>query len=1191
MRSTGLLVLALATVVAAACGDNQQAPIDSAPDMGGIGTKCDDGIDNDGDGLTDYPEDPGCVAPQADDETDDCPSGPGCPQCANDRDDDMNGTTDYPSDPGCTSASDTTEFVDNPVACGATLMIKNLPATGTDTGMLDTTSTSQITSPCGGGGGAAAIAYRLNLAMPTVIVADTAGSMFDTVLDLRSADCDDAASEVACHDDVSTTNETSKLTKSVPAGNYYLIISGADTSELGQYSINVERFAGEGAACTASAMCGPGLVCRTPLGGAANICTIPQCADTLDDDNDGKNGYPSDPGCASTADNDEADDCPSGPNCPACSNGADDDLDTLTDYPADTSCTSAGGASESCNGEQDPIVNIIGGLTQGTLVGARDNHNPSCGGELGGDLLFTLKIPAMRTITIDTQNSQSIDTVLSLLSNTCSEPSIECDDDDGATPALSSLITRTNVAAGTYIVAVDNYNDVKAPGPINVNVTGVISPGGSCEPEMTLGGALACPATNPCVSVGGTMKCQPSACGDGMDNDTDTKTDFPMDPGCASLDDNDESDTCASGPGAGCPECADGIDNDGDGSADSLDSNCVTPATPSEGCVATEGVTELVLPVTPGTTTGATNDTSPSCTSAANTAADRTYSLQLPDMLNVTVTSEPNNFDAVVSLLNSTCGGTPLGCSDTPESISKSNVNAGTYFFIVDGYGSSSGGTFSVGVSGTIRNNASCESPLAQSGAITCNTGFACKGAPGSRTCKRAACNDGVDNDGDLIADFPNDPGCTDVNDDDEADTCPGGTGCPACSDGVDNDNDTYADYPDDGECASASGDSESCKSSEGAPALVLAVTPGTTVGAINDWAPACGTSSTNTAGDRMYKVTVPALTSLSIAASTNFDAAVALYGNSCGLPALSCSDTPETVTTGPLAAGTYRYVIDGYSSGTGTYSLTVSGKIAGGESCEGALALAGALVCTDGFACNGTMGSRTCQPSLCNNGIDDDLDGDTDYPNDPGCDTASDNDETDPATPPVCSNGLDDDTDTLTDYPADFGCSSAAGTSEVFCSTETNPIEVVSMNPMTGTTTGLTSNFSSTSCISSSGEDKVLALRLPVPVASLTLDLSGSPFDTVMQLRGGPTGACGAEIACADDGGTGSASKFTVANLAAGTYAVVIDGWSGQDGAYTLTTTGTVAAGTSCTSPLFAAGILACPSGTTCTGAPATCQ
>lgn len=1190
MRPFYSRIFVLAAVGGAACGDNNaDAPfaVDAPPDVGLAASKCDDGIDNDGDGRIDYPADPGCFAPNADDEADDCPDGPYCPQCSNGRDDNEDGTTDYPDDPSCMSAADNTEFAESPVACGATLMIKNLPVTGMDSGTLDGTSTSQIMSPCGGGAGIAAIAYRINIATPTLLVADTAGSEVDTVLDLRSADCDDPASEIACHDDVSTSDRTSTITRSLQVGTYFLIVSGIDSAALGEYTINVQRFTGEGGPCTASAQCGPGLVCRVPGGQSAMVCTIPQCADTFDDDNDGKNGFPSDPGCASTSDNDETDDCPSGPNCPACSNGTDDDGDNAIDYPADTSCTTAAGGSEACSGEQDPIVTIVGGLTQSTLVGARDDHNPSCGSEGGGDVLFTLKVPTMRTITIDTENSQSIDTVLSLLSSTCTEPSIECDDDDGVTPSASSLITRTNLAAGTYIVAVDNYNSTKPPGAINVNVEGVIAPGGQCGAAYTLGGALACPATNPCVDISGVMKCQPSACGDGMDNDGDGLTDFPADPGCTSLDDIDETDTCADGPGPGCPECADGIDNDGDGNTDAADSNCTTPSTTSEGCVATEAVAELVLPLTGGTTAGATNDVSPACTSSTNTAPDLTYSLQLPDMLSVTITAEPNNFDAVVSLLGSTCTGTPLACFDSPEYVTKTNLAGGNYFFVVDGYGSASG-TFSIGVSGTIRNGASCESPLAQSGAISCATGFTCKGTVGSRTCLRAACNDGVDNDSDGIADYPNDAGCSSVTDDDETDGCPGGANCPVCSNGIDDDSDGYVDYPNDTECASASADSESCAATEGLPPLVLAVTPGTTAGATNDSAPACG-SSDNTAPDRMYSLTVPALTSLSLTSTSSFDHVLALYNNACGLPALGCSD-PGTVTTGALAAGTYRVLMDGYSSGSGTYAIMVNGKIAAGESCESPLALAGALVCSDGYACSGVMGSRTCQPSLCNNGMDDDADGKFDYPNDPGCDSASDNDETDPAVAPVCSNGMDDDADGLTDYPDDFGCTAASSTSEAFCTTETNPIETITMNPMTGTTTGLTNDFTSTTCISSSGEDKVLALILPVPVASLTLDLSGSPFDTVMQLRGG-TGACGAQIACADGGGTGSASKFTATNLAAGPYAVVIDGWSGQDGAYTLTTKGTVAAGTSCSSPLFAAGVLACPTGTTCMGATPTCQ
>ena len=63
-----------------------------------------------------------------------------------------------------------------------------------------------------------------------------------------------------------------------------------------------------------------------------------------------------------------------------------------------------------------------------------------------------------------------------------------------------------------------------------------------------------------------------------------------------------------------------------------------------------------------------------------------------------------------------------------------------------------------------------------------------------------------------------------------------------------------------------------------------------------------------------------------------------------------------------------------------------------------------------------------------CLNGIDDDGDGQTDYPYDPGCELASDRDETTPEMLPVCFDGLDNDFDGRTDFPLDAGCISAAG-------------------------------------------------------------------------------------------------------------------------------------------------------------------
>ncbi len=74
---------------------------------GGVGgsTQCNDGTDNDGNGLTDYPSDLGCTS--AADPTEAGYST--ATQCSDGIDNDSNGFTDFSSDQGCTSAADTTE--------------------------------------------------------------------------------------------------------------------------------------------------------------------------------------------------------------------------------------------------------------------------------------------------------------------------------------------------------------------------------------------------------------------------------------------------------------------------------------------------------------------------------------------------------------------------------------------------------------------------------------------------------------------------------------------------------------------------------------------------------------------------------------------------------------------------------------------------------------------------------------------------------------------------------------------------------------------------------------------------------------------------------------------------------------------------------------------------------------------------
>ena len=76
------------------------------------------------------------------------------------------------------------------------------------------------------------------------------------------------------------------------------------------------------------------------------------------------------------------------------------------------------------------------------------------------------------------------------------------------------------------------------------------------------------------------------------------------------------------------------------------------------------------------------------------------------------------------------------------------------------------------------------------------------------------------------------------------------------------------------------------------------------------------------------------------------------------------------------------------------------------------------------------------CQPCSvcpqCLDGFDNDGDGAIDYPNDPGCESADDTDETNPAKAPLCSDGIDNDNDGLIDYPNDPGCESMADDDEI---------------------------------------------------------------------------------------------------------------------------------------------------------------
>ena len=69
---------------------------------------CSDGIDNDNDGLIDFPADPGCTDAN-DTSEDDNTVPPSDSVCSDGIDNDNDGLIDFPADPGCTDANDTSE--------------------------------------------------------------------------------------------------------------------------------------------------------------------------------------------------------------------------------------------------------------------------------------------------------------------------------------------------------------------------------------------------------------------------------------------------------------------------------------------------------------------------------------------------------------------------------------------------------------------------------------------------------------------------------------------------------------------------------------------------------------------------------------------------------------------------------------------------------------------------------------------------------------------------------------------------------------------------------------------------------------------------------------------------------------------------------------------------------------------------
>ena len=335
------------------------------------------------------------------------------------------------------------------------------------------------------------------------------------------------------------------------------------------------------------------------------------------------------------------------------------------------------------------------------------------------------------------------------------------------------------------------------------------------------------------------------ACGDGLDNDADTRTDL-LDPGCENDSDDSEQNlavACDDGldndgdmlidlldpdcadPLDGdeqtpLPACDDAIDNDGDGLADAADPGCVSATDPSENSpelVCDDGVDEdadgrIDYPADAGCADplddserdlalvcddGIDNDgdgladaADPGCAEPAD-ASEQSTALACDD-------GADNDGDQLVDGLDPGCA-SPADPSENAAAVACD-----------DGADDDGDGLVDAADPGC----SSASDPSEKSSALVCDDGVDEDGDgqidyPADAGCASpvddseqntaSACDDGVDNDGDGLTDTA-DPGCDTANDTSEKSTL------LVCDDGIDNDGDAQIDYPADPDCQGPSG-------------------------------------------------------------------------------------------------------------------------------------------------------------------------------------------------------------------------------------------------------------------------------------------------------------------------------------------------------------------------------------------------
>jgi hypothetical protein len=765
-----------------------------------IEAQCKNGIDDDGDGVIDYPRDPSCASASDIDEAN------VILDCANGIDDDADGKIDL-DDLGCFGANDQSEF--NQCLTHDVMDIGNRSRI-----VVDSEGAPSLLEACRSNNAPEQV-FIFTLNQPVSLLEfSTKGSAVDTYLSIRRV-CDDVSSELACNDDINNQDRSSLIQlSSPPLGDYFIIIDAFGDTQ-GRMVLNTQALIEDGQACSTDAnaqsiiSCGLGSLCIEGIC-QKSICSdgidnngngifdypndpgcdsardqdetvpeiLPACADGLDNDRDGRSDYPNDPQCTSAGytqetpkvvcedgldndqdgyidlddpgcmndplrpsefnspacsdaiDNDQDGriDYPGDPGCinptdnnernigdlPQCADGIDNDQDGLSDFPDDqNSCADAADQTEDNPCERRTIREITGlSSTRGNSIEESNDFSGSCGGAQGKESIVKWVVAQdrpLRSITFSTENSD-IDTVL-YLKNTCDGNEIACNDNT-ATIGNASRVTLNNQAAGEIYLVVDSRT---ANGGIwRMQIDLALEENAKCSG----GGAWQCAQGLACLEqIDGVQRCVAPACGNGRDDDQDSYTDYPNDPGCNAFEDVSERD-----PGL-APTCFNLVDDDGDLKADfPADPDCESAADPSESPACADGIDNDMDGFTDFSGMGFPDS---SCVCANGISEDQR--MQCADGCD-------NDADGLIDLQDP-------GCAST-------NDNNETH---------------------------------------------------------TPQCRDNIDNNQDGRLDYPRDPGCTSSNDPLENTLNP----LPACGNGLDDDADGLIDFPYDSGCVAASAESE----------------------------------------------------------------------------------------------------------------------------------------------------------------------------------------------------------------------------------------------------------------------------------------------------------------------------------------------------------------------------------------------